>query len=80
MRISVGLPGMMLLAIGVRAVAQPTPVIDNERVTVRDVTLAKGMEGPATPHDLDIRFNKRDRTHYEELTTGRQSAVMAELK
>jgi hypothetical protein len=28
----------------------------------------------------DIRFNKANRSHYEELTTDRQSAVMMELK
>jgi hypothetical protein len=28
----------------------------------------------------DIRFNKANRSHYEQLTTGRQSAVMMELK
>jgi hypothetical protein len=28
----------------------------------------------------DIRFNKANRSHYEELTTDRQSAVMLELK
>jgi len=28
----------------------------------------------------DIRFNKANRSHYEELTTDRQSAVMVELK
>jgi hypothetical protein len=53
MRISVGLSSLMLLTIGVRAVGEPVPVIDNERVTVWDITLAKGIEGPATPHDLD---------------------------
>ncbi len=53
MRISVGLSSMMLLAIGARAAAQPAPVIDNERVTVWDITLTKGTAGPSTPHDLD---------------------------
>jgi len=28
----------------------------------------------------EIRFNRGNRTHYEELVTDRQSAVMAELK
>jgi hypothetical protein len=28
----------------------------------------------------EIRFNKANRSHYEELTTDRQSAVMMELK
>jgi hypothetical protein len=53
MQISVALHSIVLLAAAIRAVGQQVPVIDNERVTVWDVTLTKGMEGPATPHDLD---------------------------
>ena len=35
------------------ALAAPPPVIDNDRVTVWDVTLAKGQAAPATPVDKD---------------------------
>jgi hypothetical protein len=35
------------------AAAQAPPVIDNERVTVWDVVLDKGVSAPSTPHDLD---------------------------
>jgi hypothetical protein len=40
-------------------------------------------DGNTTVNDYkrgDIRFNKGDRAHFEELTSDRQSAVMAELK
>jgi hypothetical protein len=36
------------------AMALAAPLIDNERVTVWDVTLEKGVDGPKTPHDLDV--------------------------
>jgi hypothetical protein len=42
-----------LLAGSLPAVAQPAPVIDNERVTVWDIKLTKGEAGPATPNDQD---------------------------
>jgi hypothetical protein len=44
---------VMLLGASLPATAQQTPVIDNERVTVWDVRLAKGESAPATPHDMD---------------------------
>jgi hypothetical protein len=44
---------VMLLAVSLPAAAQPAPVIDNERVTVWDITLEKGLSGPVTPHDMD---------------------------
>jgi len=44
---------VMLLAASVPAAAQPAPVIDNERVTVWDIILEKGVSGPVTPHDMD---------------------------
>ena len=43
--------GLAMLAAG--AVALPAPVIDNERVTVWDITLAPGQSGPPTPRDRD---------------------------
>jgi len=42
-----------LLVASLPAAAQPAPAIDNERVTVWDVSLAKGESAPATPHELD---------------------------
>jgi hypothetical protein len=42
-----------LLGGSLPAVAQPAPVIDNERVTVWDIKLTKGEAGPATPNDQD---------------------------
>jgi hypothetical protein len=53
MRAAIKWCAIPLLAGSLPAVAQPVPVIDNERVTVWDITLAKGEAGPATPHDLD---------------------------
>jgi hypothetical protein len=44
---------VMLLGASLPATAQPAPVIDNERVTVWDIMLEKGVPSPATPHDLD---------------------------
>jgi predicted metal-dependent enzyme (double-stranded beta helix superfamily) len=44
--------GLMLAAVAVPAVAA-APVIDNERVTVWDVTLANGDSAPPTSRDLD---------------------------
>jgi hypothetical protein len=43
----------MLLGASLPAAAQPAPVIDNERVTVWDIILEKGVSGPVTPHDMD---------------------------
>jgi len=51
--------GLLLLAVCANAAnsdnssTRSTPLIDNERVTVWDVSLSKGTTGPATPHDLD---------------------------
>jgi hypothetical protein len=45
--------GILLSVLSLPALAQPTPVIDNERVTVWDVRLNKGVAGPTTPHNLD---------------------------
>jgi hypothetical protein len=44
---------LMLLGASLPAAAQPAPVIDNERVTVWDIILEKGVSGPVTPHDMD---------------------------
>jgi hypothetical protein len=67
---------------------QPTPMHFHDK----DVVLGYRYDGTlksVTPDGKttvnayksgDIRFNKGDRAHYEELTTERQSAVMAELK
>jgi hypothetical protein len=44
---------IMLLAASLSALAQQAPVIDNERVTVWDVNLARGESAPATPNDMD---------------------------
>jgi hypothetical protein len=46
--------GLTLLVIGLPAWAQSAPAVDNERVTVWDVRLAKGATGPITPHDMDV--------------------------
>jgi hypothetical protein len=46
-----------LLAGSLPAVAQPAPVIDNERVTVWDITLAKGEAGPANIRTLSAGGN-----------------------
>ena len=51
MRMSGALPVMLFIAITGNAAAGP--LIDNERVTVWDVTLAPGESSPSTPHDLD---------------------------
>jgi hypothetical protein len=45
--------GLLALAVGTSAAAQPAPLIDNDRVTVWDVPLAPGVKGPVTPHDED---------------------------
>ncbi len=42
-----------LVTLSLSAIAASAPVIDNERVTVWDVTLADGASGPTTPSDLD---------------------------
>ena len=42
-----------MLALPALAVAAPAPAIDNDRVTVWDVTLNRGEETPAIPADLD---------------------------
>ena len=42
---------MLLIAIAGNAAA--APLIDNERVTVWDITLAQGKSSPSTPHNLD---------------------------
>jgi hypothetical protein len=44
---------LILCATSLCAMAQPAPVIDNERVTVWDVVLVKGASAPPTPHDMD---------------------------
>jgi hypothetical protein len=51
MRTLAGWLGLTMLAAAAPAMA--ASVIDNERVTVWDVPLAKGEAAPATPHDLD---------------------------
>ncbi len=44
-------PLLALLLLTVPALAQaPAPVLDNARVTVRDIHLEKGVPGPAIPH------------------------------
>jgi predicted metal-dependent enzyme (double-stranded beta helix superfamily) len=53
MRTVIGCIGLTLLATSLPAAAVPAPVIDNERVTVWDVVLPKGISGPSTPHDMD---------------------------
>ena len=42
-----------LTSVALPAMAQPAPIIDNERVTVWDVKLAKGETAPAPPGDRD---------------------------
>jgi quercetin dioxygenase-like cupin family protein len=44
---------LLMLSLPTLAAPAPTPKIDNERVTVWDVTLADGASGPTTPRDLD---------------------------
>jgi hypothetical protein len=44
---------VMLSGASLSATAQPASVIDNERVIVWDIILAKGTAGPVTPHDMD---------------------------
>jgi hypothetical protein len=44
---------VVLSGAGLPAMAQPAPVIDNERVIVWDIILEKGAAGPTTPHDMD---------------------------
>jgi hypothetical protein len=53
MRAGIAIISLSLLVVSLPAWAQPAPVIDNDRVTVWDVRLAKGAAGPTTPHDLD---------------------------
>lgn len=53
MRASILLFSASLLLASLPAWAQLAPVIDNDRVTVWDVRLAKGASGPTTPRDLD---------------------------
>ena len=53
MRRWLGWLGLAVIATGSGAAAAAAPAIDNERVSVWDVTLAKGQAGPATPHDMD---------------------------
>ncbi len=67
---------------------QPTPMHFHDK----DVVLAYRFDGDLKSvgpdgaqvvnryKSGDIRFNRGDRSHYEELTSGKQSAVMAELK
>jgi hypothetical protein len=45
---------LLALLSAVPAQAQPVPVIDNERVTVRDITLATGQSGITLKHDHDF--------------------------
>ena len=52
MRTLTGWLGLTLLGLSGPAMAA-APVIDNERVTVWDVMLAKGEAAPPTSHDLD---------------------------
>ena len=52
MRKAIGWLGLAAIVAGSPVLAA-APVIDNDRVSVWDVTLAKGEAGPATPHDLD---------------------------
>ena len=42
---------LVLMAALMPVPALAAPVIDNDRVTVWDVTLAKGQSAPATPAD-----------------------------
>ena len=53
MRFRILLVGLSLFAAAPPSWAQQAPVIDNERVTVWDVRLEKGVAGPATPHDQE---------------------------
>jgi hypothetical protein len=53
MRRSTGLFCTAILGNSLSAFGATPPVIDNERVTVWDISLAKGQQGPATPQDLD---------------------------
>lgn len=53
MRLSLGLAlGLMAMAASAEA-APASKVIDNDQVTVWDVTLNAGEQGPATPADMD---------------------------
>ncbi len=45
-----------------------------------DSVTPDGTHTPTAHHAGEIRFNKGDRTHYELLTQGQQSAIMMELK
>jgi len=44
------------MALSLPAFAAAAPVIDNDRVTVWDVTLAQGETGPAVPQDAVVLF------------------------
>jgi hypothetical protein len=50
-RRSGALPAILFIAVTSNAAA--APLIDNDRVTVWDVTLSPGESSPSTPHDLD---------------------------
>jgi hypothetical protein len=41
-------PGVLLVGMSLAAQTYAAPLIDNERVTVRDVSLPEGVSGPAT--------------------------------
>ena len=51
-RIALAMLAMPVLTLAARADA-PTPVIDNGRVTVRDIQLSRGQPGPALEHAGD---------------------------
>ncbi len=84
-------------------------LLENERVIVWDSTWQPGVAGPMHFHDKDVvvwfledgdlksttpdgketinhntagmvRFNKRDRSHFETLVSGKQHAIITELK
>ena len=45
--------GVLLLGMSLAAESYAAPLIDNERVTVWDVSLPKGLSGPMTPENED---------------------------
>jgi hypothetical protein len=53
------------------------PTIDNERVTVWDIT---GVAPPAQHDFVAVSLSHRDRTHTELLVRGHAHAVITELK
>ena len=68
---------IMLFCASVPATAHPAPVIDNERVTVWDVNLEKGILGPVTPHDMDTVIMFLDGGRIRTLTADGKTSTAA---